>query len=228
MTKHLEVHLSLNCGIIDTRVIDCHFLGFQDHIALTLVIFVITSLIVVLVFAGVVILFCSYAAKYKLTRRHHLKTICQTLTLLSFMTLRALIAIIGFEEFSYPIFTKDRNLMPNGWLIVTHDIAIPLSQILIPIGFLYCTVTRFECVSAIGVYLKKLQCSHSWHQHKSSVIGQAPPSTRVDPSSETYFETPYTGEFTSIADSLIRESPSINYGSGANTIVVQEIMVVPI
>ena len=120
------------CWVINTRETDCKFLGFQDQLGLSFGIFFVTSLVILIAFAGVAVLFCTFAAKYKLTRHHHLNTICQTLTLMGFMTISALIEIFGVIQFLYN--TVSGKQLPFEILVIYAG-AIPLSQMLIPLGF---------------------------------------------------------------------------------------------
>ena len=70
---------------------ECELLGFTDGILFGFGIFQTVSFILLLAFFGTVIVFCGFALKYRLTRRHHLKTICQTLLLMSFLAMSAMV-----------------------------------------------------------------------------------------------------------------------------------------
>ena len=183
---------SIACWIIHTRETDCQFLGFGDQISMGFGMYYIISFFVVVAFVAVATLFCIFAAKYKLTRRYHLKVICQTLSMITCIVISALIQAFGLVQHFYN--TVSGEQIPFE-VSVIYDGAIPFSQMIIPLGFLFYSYSVRKCCTHCRC---KRTNSRHYYLCNSSLTGQAPPSTRVEPPSDTYFETPYTGEFTSI------------------------------
>ena len=213
----------ISCWIIDTKL-DCTYIGFEDQIGLSFGIFYATSFIIVVAFAGIVILFCVFAAKYKLTRRQHLKTICKTLILMTFITASALIEVLGLVQFIYN--TLSGKELSFG-VSVVYEGAIPFSQMIIPLGFLVYSLKKVKCRKKPKSCLccargrKKRSVRFQNDQVQTTVVQvTAPASTRVEAPSDTYFNVPYTGEFTSVTDPLISNRDT-GYGSVADNAVEQ-------
>ena len=214
-----------SCWIINMNK-ECKILGFKDQISFSFGIFEAASFIIVAAFAAIAILFCVFAFRYKLTRRHHLRTISQTLLLMTFLTISAFLELIGLMQFLYN--TLSGNSLPYG-VQVTYEGVVPISQMIIPLGFItyFYSLKKFKCVNfkCKGQRWRKVcLCCLGNRRATSPYIlptntngpATAPESTRQEPPSESYFDVPYTGEFTSITDPLISKGDT-GYGSIADT-----------
>ena len=211
----------VSCWIINTKL-DCNYIGFEDQAGLSFGIFYATCFVIVVGFAGIVVLFCVFAAKYKLTRRQHLKTICKTLILVIFITASALIEVLGLVQFIYN--TISGKHLPFG-VSVVYEGAIPFSQMIIPLGFLVYSLKKVKCRKKPKCCLccaggrKKRSVRFQNDQVQTTVVQvTAPASTRVEAPSDTYFNVPYTGEFTSVTDPLISNRDT-GYGSVADNAI---------
>ena len=205
---------------------DCTLVGFTDQIAFGFGIFQTTSFIIVIVFIGVLALFCGFAFKYKQTRRHHWKTICQTIILMSFLTVSAVVELIGLLQYIYNRLSG--NHVPYA-IQVIYEGAIPISQMVISLGFItyFYSLKKFKCVNIKrrGQRWRRVCfCCLGNRRATSPYIlptntngpATAPESTRQEPPSESYFDVPYTGGFTSITDPLVSKGDT-GYGSVADT-----------
>ena len=213
------------CWITNTNK-DCTHVGFTDQIAFGFGIFQTASLFIVVVFIGVLALFCGFAFKYKQTRRHHWKTIRQTIILMSFLTVSAVVELIVLLQYIYN--TLSGNDVPYAIRVINEG-AVPISQMVISLGFItyFYSLKKFKCVNfkCKGQRWRKVCLCCLGNRRATPPPNQltntnrpatAPESTRQEPPSETFFVVPYTGEFTSIADPLVSNG-DIGYGSVADT-----------
>ena len=205
--------------------------GLMDQMVFGFGVFEVLSVAIIVIFLSLAVQFCKYACQYQLTRRHHLKTLGQTLFFMSFMVMSALIETAGLLISVYGIITKKGLPL---WFLAMYHIAIPFSQFVVPLGFLVYLYSnkKFQWKNiqkAAAKWRKSLKCkckcacckrvgSSSYtksdpYQHfpRAVVVEQAtaPPSTRVSAPSESFFDVEYTGGFTSISHPVV----SSGYGS---------------
>lgn len=214
-----------NCTVLEFGLIDQIVFGFGA--------FQMISIAIIFIFISLAVQFCRYAYHYRLTRRHHLKTLCQTLFFMSFMVISALIETVGLLISVYGIVTG--NGLPL-WFLVVYNGAIPFSQFVVPLGFLAYLYSnkkfqRRNIKKAIANWkmsLKTRNClcymnktsnteNFRYHQFPQAVDqATAPPSTRISLPSESYFKVEYTGGFTSISRPVISSVKDTDYGSIAD------------
>ena len=210
-----------NCTTLRFGLIDQGLFGFG--------MFGILCLAIILIFIAIAVQFCKYAYIYRLTRHQHLKTMRQTLILMSFMVVSALIETVGlFIGIYYGTITKKRFPF---WFLAVYNGAIPFSQFIVPLGFMtylysnkkfqwrnikktaigWKDVVISKCCCYCCVVDQPLQTENQ--QYERVFVGEeatAPPSTRVSAPSESFFNVEYTGEFTSITQDVTHDT---GYGS---------------
>ena len=149
--------------------------------------------------------------------------------LMSFLAISAMIELLGLIQYVY--IAESGYDIPYGFLAV-YDAAIPVSQMIIPLGFIIYfysfnkkhlftlhgdKVKRICASCCICVKGRKSYARFAQSQPDSTLaegkFATAPPSSRIEPRSETYFNIPYTGEFTSVMSLVSQEDTG--YGSVA-------------
>ena len=210
-------------------------IGSIEQIVLTSVLRII-MIIVIISFIILSAIFCRFACHYRDTRRAHLKTIRQTLVLMCFFVLSSLIELTGLVMYTYSAISGRAVDSYSLWLV--YDIAMPISQLVIPSGFLvYLCSFRWKtlgrasgewkttCRSTMSCTTNsKCICCKSSSDSSSESLREdliqnlsndeatAPTSSRVSPPSNTYFSVEYTGCFTNINDKSV-DMEVKNYGS---------------
>ena len=194
---------SISCWIIHTRQKDCEFLGFHDIVCFSFGIFYLTSCIIIVAFAGVALVFCTFAIRYRTTRHRLLKSICQTLLLMTFITLSALVEVFGLIQYVHN--TVSQNKIPFK-ILVLYDGAIPFSQMIIFFGFIFYNF-KFSCKKAHTCY-KRIH---------EKLRGKNSPTMEVELLSST---SNVTSNNLYVIQPLIRDKQK-NYGSIRNRPVKQ-------
>ena len=209
--------------------------GTIDQIAYLSVLRVV-MIAVLIAFTALSVLFCRFACRYNQTRERHLKTIRQTFLLTCFFLLSSLIEITGLVMYIYAAITGKKVDNYTFWLV--DDIAMPISQLIIPSGFLFYlysfkTFNREELKKSVNQWKavcasccccackKKANSSSESIQNRgflSEEEGTAPSSDRESPLSHTYFNRSsiYTGAFTTISNQVLVTSANHDYGSVHN------------
>ena len=211
-------------------------IGSIEQILLTSVLR-ITMIIVIISFVILSAIFCQFACYYRDTRRAHLKTIRQTFLLMCFFVLSSLIELTGLVMYAYSAISGRAVDSYSFWLV--YDIAMPISQLVIPSGFLvYLYSFQWKIIKrASGEWKATCRsimtlCCHNKsssellrdfnidnNQILSNDEATAPSSSRVSPPSNTYFNIEYTGCFTNINDESVHmKAKNINYGSNNNIV----------
>ena len=209
-----------NCTVLE--------FGLTDQIVFGFGVFEVVSIAIIFIFVSLAVQFCKYAYRYRITRRHHLKTLRQTLCFMSFMVISALIETVGLLISVYWIITSKG--VPF-WFLVLYNGAIPFSQFVVPLGFLAYLYSnkKFQWKNikkAIAYWKLRLMCCNcsccvektNHYQHFPQGVDQAtaPASTRVSAPSETFFKVEYTGGFTSISRPVVSSKNDTGYGSIAD------------
>lgn len=201
--------------------------GFWEVLGLWYTPLGILGPVIVLCVCVVIGVFCKRAYTYRLTRRSHGRKAWETVVLLAFLMLFAL--LVGIEAASnlYSSFTRKKQ---GFTLYVVHAAATPVSKLLIPIGFLvYLYSLKKFRREAIKTSLRKWRQNFSVCCSCSSSQRATAGAERIDPSqratvrssyaiirrSDTHFTPPYTGGFTDVGSTthLISQNTETGYGS---------------
>ena len=186
---------------------NCTVVGLQEQLAF----YVIADILSVANLAAAVILaivYCRIACKYKAVRNKQRKLVRQTLILMCFLSTHVLtIVITGGVLVGYITNTTGSDANYVLWLM--NSVGIPISLMVIPVGFLVYLNSGAVCGIFRKLY-KKVHyegCLRAFCMKKNRNIGEDTEQLNTNPSSHpvnvpsyTYWSVPYTGEFTNISE----------------------------
>jgi len=207
-------------------------IGSLDQIVCTGILRASMIIVIVTIFVLLVI-FCRTSARFKQIQSQQMRRkIKQTLLLMVFFLASFIVEASGLAMYIYSSVTgKD---ISSYTLWVVYDIAMPMSQLVIPVGllvYLYsfkkqsfkkalkewrecCKIDLWSCRSNNKGTRDNCLLNNT-DKNDDSYTTNTPSDTR-NPSlpSGTYFEVEYTGEFTNITDAknLVKEYGSISTG----------------
>ena len=175
-----------------------------------------SMIIVIVTIIVLLVIFCRTSARFKqIQSRQIRRKIKQTLLLMVFFLSSFIVEASGLAMYIYSSVTgKDINSY-TMWVI--YDIAMPLSQLIIPIGLLvYLYSFKKQSLNKALKEWKEccridlLSCRSDKSAHNDSLLhnsdpnddacSTAPGSKNHSIPSCTYFDVEYTGEFTKITD----------------------------
>ena len=189
-------------------------IGSIEQIAMVSILRIV-MIVVIVSFFILSVLFCRFAYYYRDTRKAHLKTIRQTFLLMCFFVVSSLIELTGLAMYIYTAITK-LSARDSYIFWLAYDIAMPLSHLVIPSGFLvYLYSFQWKTIKrASGEWKATCSCSFcstssccrtssvssSDSQREAlTAVATISPSTRVSPPSQTYsVSVEYTGGFPSV------------------------------
>lgn len=165
---------------------NCEKVLYEEQLVMGYGGYEIVSIAGIIAFLGLTISYCKISTSYVQVK----KLLLQSLMLTSFVLLYLVFANTGLTIRIYSIVTGWTQHYPM-WIY--HGVIIPLCQLIIPFGFLgsfYFKHIQNECCMKL---IRRNQ-----YQRVKAVNATCPVSDRTSMPSNTFFDVPYTNEFTSV------------------------------
>lgn len=165
-------------------------------------------LLIVASFLTLFVVLLRLACIYRHTRSQYLRTVGRTVSLMFFLTISALIELVGLLTYIHTaVVSKNVNEVVKKLLEVDY-VVLPFSLVIIPAGFLVYLYSlkkfTWESMKRAAqewkwcVCCKRIKRIYVKVPEGINEDASAPESNRVSAPSETYFVVPHTGAFTTI------------------------------